>query len=82
MAATQNTLIVINDTTISTSIKPAYIAELMQCSKVTGSSLSRLLNRAIDSFMETEAPVLMNSADPATWNWMKRPTVRKRGQKV
>ena len=82
MPATQNTLIVLDSTTIATNIKPAYIAELMQCSKATRKPLSRLLNEALDDFIEMKAPVYMNSADPATWNWMKRPTVRKRGQKV
>jgi hypothetical protein len=82
MASTQNTLIVIDDTTIATNIKPACLAELMQCSKVTGKSLSRLLNEAVDDFMKIKAPVYMNSADPTTWDWMKRPTVRKRTQKV
>ena len=67
MAATQNTLIVINDTTISTSIKPALLHELSEVSKVTGRSLSRLLNRAIDSFMEVEALVLMDEADNKTY---------------
>jgi hypothetical protein len=79
MAATQNTLVVIDDTTIATNIKPAYIAELMQCSKVTGKPLSRLLNEAVNDFMNMKAPVYMNSADP-TWDWMKRPTVRKQVQ--
>jgi hypothetical protein len=82
MAATQNTLIVIGDTTIATNIKPAYIAELMQCSTVTGRSLSRLLNEAVDDFMEMKAPVYMNTADPTTWHWMKRPAAPKRTQKV
>jgi hypothetical protein len=82
MASTQNTLTVIGDTTIATNIKPAYVAELMQCSRVTGKSLSQLLNEAINDFMETKAPVYMNIADPTTWNWMKRPTVRKLTQKV
>jgi hypothetical protein len=82
MASTQNTLTVIGDTTIATNIKPAYVAELMQCSRVTGKSLSQLLNEAINDFMETRAPVYMNIADPTTWNWMKRPTAPKRAQKV
>lgn len=63
MASTQNTLIVIGDTTISTSIKPSFLDEMREVSKVTGWSLSRLLNRAIDNFMETEAPVLMGEAE-------------------
>jgi hypothetical protein len=63
MASTQNTLIVIDDTTISTNIKPALVDELREVSKVTGWSLSRLLNKAIDSFMEVEALVLMDDAD-------------------
>jgi hypothetical protein len=82
MATTQNTLIVIDDTTIAANIKPAYIAELMQCSKVTGKSLTRLLNEAVNDFMGTRAPVYMNAADPATWDWMKRPIVRKQVQQA
>jgi hypothetical protein len=82
MASTQNTLIVLDSTTIATNIKPSFIDELMQCSKVTGKSFSRILNEAIDDFMQMKAPVYMNSADPTTWHWMKRPTVRKRTQKV
>ncbi len=82
MASTQNTLTVIGDTTIATNIKPDYVAELMQCSRVTGKSLSRLLNEAINDFMETKAPVYMNTADPTTWHWMKRPTVARRTQKA
>ena len=76
MAATKNTLVVLDSTTIATNIKPAYIAELMQCSKVTGKSLSQLLDEAVNDFMNVKAPVYMNSADPA-WDWMKRPTVRQ-----
>ena len=63
MATTQNTLIVIGDTTTSTSIKPALLDELKEVSKVTGWSLSRLLNKAINSFMDMEALVLMDDAD-------------------
>jgi hypothetical protein len=78
MAATKsNTLVVLDSTTIATNIKPAFIAELMQCSKVTGKPLSRLLNEAVDDFMKIKAPVYMNGADP-TWDWMKRPTVREK----
>jgi hypothetical protein len=62
MAATQNTLVVIDDTTIATNIKPAYIAELMQCSKVTGKPLSRLLNEAIYEFMTLQGSIYMNDA--------------------
>jgi hypothetical protein len=79
MAATKNTLVVLDSTTIATNIKPAYIAELMQCSKVTGKSLSQLLDEAVNDFMNMKAPVYMNSADP-TWDWMKRPTVRQHAQ--
>jgi hypothetical protein len=82
MAATKNTLVVLDSTTIATNIKPAYIAELMQCSKVTGKSLSQLLYEAVNDFMNMKAPVYMNSADPTTWDWMKRPTVRQHAQPV
>jgi hypothetical protein len=82
MAKNQNTLIVIGDTTTATSIKPVHIAVLKECSRVTGWSLSRLLNEALDGFIECTAPVLMHSADPTTYSWRKRPTVRGRKQEV
>ncbi len=63
MASTQNTLIVIDDTTISTSIKPALLAELREVSKVTGKSLSWILNRAINSWLDVEGPVYVAHAD-------------------
>lgn len=62
MAATKNTLIVLDSTTIATNIKPAHLAELMECSKVTGKSLSRLLNEAIYDFMSLRGAVYMNDA--------------------
>ena len=70
MASTQNTLIVIDDTTISTSIKPALVAELREVSKVTGKSLSWIMNRAIDLWLDAEGPVYLAHAE------------QKRGQKV
>lgn len=63
MAATKsNTLIVLDSTTVATNIKPANLAELMECSKVTGKSLSRLLNEAIYEFMSLRGAIYMNDA--------------------
>lgn len=60
MATAQNTLIVIDDTTISANIKPALIAELREASKATGKSLSWILNRAANTWLNVEAPVYMS----------------------
>lgn len=57
MAATQNTLIVIGDNTISTSISPAHVRKLQRFSKATGLSLDETLSRSVDLFMNIEAPV-------------------------
>lgn len=62
MAAFQNTLIIIDDTTIAANIKPTLVAELREVSKATGMSLGRLLNRAVDQWMDIEAPVYMSQA--------------------
>jgi hypothetical protein len=59
MATTQNTSVVIRDTTIGTSIKPALVDELWQLSRVTGGSLSGTLNRAIEQWLAIEGPVYM-----------------------
>lgn len=65
MATVQNTLIVIDDNTISTSIKPALVAELREVSKATGKSLSWCLNRAVDLWLEIEAPVVEQRTERA-----------------
>jgi hypothetical protein len=57
MATVQNTLIVIGDTTISTSINPSHVRKLQRLSKSTGISLSEALDRALNSWMFMEAPV-------------------------
>jgi hypothetical protein len=59
MATSQNTSVVIRDTTIGTSINPAIVDKLWQVSKVTGFPLSWMLNHALEFFMEVEAPVYM-----------------------
>ena len=64
MADAQNTSVVIRDTTIGTSIKPALVDELWQVSSVTGHSLSQMLNRAVRNWLEIEAPVYMNRQRP------------------
>lgn len=60
--AKSNTLIVLDSTTIATNIKPAYLEELVECSRATGKSLSRLLNEAIHEFMSLQGAVYMNDA--------------------
>jgi hypothetical protein len=57
-----NTLIVLDSTTIAANIKPAYLAELMECSKATGKSLSRLMNEAFYEFMSLQGAIYMNDA--------------------
>lgn len=82
MSAIQNTLIVLDDATIAANIKPALANDVREVSRVTGLPLSRILNRALDVWMDTEAPVHMNRADPKSYGWMQRPTFPKRRQKV
>lgn len=63
MAVTKsNTLIVLDDTTIAANIKPAYLAEMLECSRATGKSLSRLMNEAFHDFMSIRGAVYMNNA--------------------
>lgn len=76
-AIKSNILITLYSTAIDARIKPTYIAELKQCADVTGMSVSQLLNEAIDTFIETQAPIYMHAVDPAAWNWLKRPRVRR-----
>lgn len=57
MASTQNTLIVIGDNTISTSIKPAHVRKLQQFERATGISMEDALCRSVDLFMAQAAPV-------------------------
>lgn len=61
MATAQNTPVVIGDT-LSTSIKSAHVRKLMQFSKVTGASLSEVLDRAVDLFLAVEAPAYLARA--------------------
>jgi hypothetical protein len=58
MPADQNTLVVIGDSN-PTSIESAHVRELMRFSMATGISLSGILNRAVDNFMNIEAPVYL-----------------------
>lgn len=63
MAAAQNTLIMMPDSiTKSLSIKPSRIAKLEACSKATGWTLSAVLDRAIDNFIQDEVPVWIAAA--------------------
>jgi hypothetical protein len=55
MADTENTLIVTNDS-IAEVIKPDHVRALLWFSQVTGYSLSATLNRAVDLFLNIEAP--------------------------
>ena len=63
MAATQNTLIVIDDTTIATNIKPALLDELKELSQATGKSLSWMMNRSINMWLDMEGPVYAAHAE-------------------
>jgi hypothetical protein len=55
MADPENTLIVTNDP-IAEVINPDHVRALLWFSRVTGYSLSATLNRAVDLFMNVEAP--------------------------
>jgi hypothetical protein len=55
MADPENTLIVTNDP-IAEVITPHHVRELMRVSQATGCSLSATLNRAVDRFLNVEAP--------------------------
>jgi hypothetical protein len=59
MAATQNTPVV---NALPASIKSANVRKLTRFSKVTGYSLSDVLDRAVDMFMVIEAPVYLAEA--------------------
>ena len=61
MATSQNTPVVIGGT-LSTSIKSAHVNELTEASKATGVPLSQILDRAIENWMATEAPVYLDRA--------------------
>jgi hypothetical protein len=64
MATAQNTLSMMpGDITKSLSIKPSLIEELAECARKTGRPISRILDRAINNFLEDEAPILMQSAE-------------------
>ena len=78
MAATQNTLIMLpGDVMTSANINRANLEALMECSRVTGISLSRLLNAAADLFLEVEAPILMHKAAPSRHGWGQKVTGRR-----
>ena len=63
MAAAQNTLIMMPDgVTKSISIKASRVAKLEACSKATGWTLSAVLDRAIDNFIQDEVPVWIDAA--------------------
>jgi hypothetical protein len=63
MATVQNTLIVIGDNTISTSINPTLVLLLREVSKKTGKSLSSIMNRALNTWVDIEAPVYLAAAE-------------------
>ncbi len=58
-ALKSNTLIVIEDTTLATSIKPALVDELRVASKDLGIPVSRILNEAVDWYTEIQYPIYM-----------------------
>jgi hypothetical protein len=62
MADTQNTR---TNETLTEVIKPANIRKLARFSKATGYSLSPILNRAIEQWLEIEAPVYLAHAKRA-----------------
>jgi hypothetical protein len=61
MAATQNSHVVTGDT-LSISIKSAHVRKLTLFSRATGYPLSEVMDRAIDIFMNIEAPVYLEHA--------------------
>jgi hypothetical protein len=78
MASTQNTLIVIGDTTIAANIKPALIAGLLECTRVSTVSLSTLLNDAIEGFMAGAGACCIKDG----WYYVPGRPERKQRQRV
>jgi hypothetical protein len=61
MAASQNTPVLIGGT-LSTSIKSAHVNQMTEVSKAAGLPLSGMLNRAVEQWLEIEAPVHLEHA--------------------
>lgn len=61
MAATQNTRNV-TPATLAPILKPAQLRKLVRMSKQTGRSLSSIIDRATDVWLEVEAPVYLAHA--------------------
>jgi hypothetical protein len=51
--------------TLSTSINSAYVERINETSAATGLALDRILDRAIEQWLECEAPVYMDRAKRA-----------------
>lgn len=64
MATSQNTPVLIGGT-LSTSLKSAHVKELIQFSDTMKCSLSSVLNRAVEQWLEIEAPVYLDRAKRA-----------------
>jgi hypothetical protein len=62
MATSQNTPVVIGGT-LSASIKSTNVNKMKEVSKAAGLSLSGILDRAIEQWLEIEAPVYVAHAE-------------------
>jgi hypothetical protein len=61
MTTAQNTPVVIGGK-LSISIKSANLGKMTEVSKAADLSLSGILNRAVENWLETEAPVYLDHA--------------------
>jgi hypothetical protein len=61
MATSQNIPVLIGGT-LSTSIKSANLSKMTEVSKAADLSLSGILNRAVENWLEIEAPVYLDHA--------------------
>ena len=61
MATSQITPVLIGGT-LSTSINSAHVGKMTEFSKATGHSLSAILDRAVENWLEIEAPVYLDHA--------------------
>jgi hypothetical protein len=62
MNATQNAIVVIGDSISTSSLNSDHVRQLGEVSKATGFPVSGMLDRAIDTFLNVEAPVYLERA--------------------
>ncbi len=61
MAISQNTRVLIGGT-LSTSIKSSHVRKMTELSKTADLSVSGILNRAVENWLEIEAPAYLDRA--------------------